>query len=339
MKESPESLLAELDQVRVRFEEQLNTVNTEQDLEALRLKFLVRKGEVAQYFSKLGTIDPEFRPRVGQKLNQLRNTLQTAFKEKKASLQRPRAGADTVDLTLPGIRRRLGSRHPLLRTLDEIKSIFISMGFSVESGPQAETDYYNFEALNIPPDHPSRDLQDTFYLSQPTHGNGEIYLLRTHTSPVQIRVLEKQRPPVRIIAPGRVFRKDTPDATHSPVFHQVEGLWVDEGVAMTDLKGVLLAFARKLFGPEAKVRFRPSFFPFTEPSAELDVWFTSRKSWLEMLGCGMVDPLVLDRLGIDSEKYTGFAFGMGVERLAMMKYGIDDIRTFFDNDVRFLHQF
>ena len=335
-----EILLTELDQIQGRFDEEIKTVDSEPSLESLRVKYLARKGEVMQYFKKLGTLDPQDRPVVGQRLNQLKKALESAVEDKKQAVSQPESKAPKVDLTLPGIRRRLGTRHPLLQTLDHIKRIFMDMGFSVASGPLAETDYYNFEALNIPPDHPSRDMQDTFYLSDPEKSNGEVYLLRTHTSPVQVHTMEAMQPPIRIIAPGRVFRKDTPDATHSPVFHQVEGLWVDEGVSMADLKGVLLAFARALLGKDdIKARFRPSFFPFTEPSAELDVWFESKNCWLEMLGCGMVDPNVFDHVGIDAEKYTGFAFGMGVERLAMMKYGIDDIRVFFDNDVRFIRQF
>jgi phenylalanyl-tRNA synthetase alpha chain len=259
-------------------------------------------------------------------LNELRKLMETALAAKSENLGgATTARAPKIDLTLPGIRRRLGVRHPMLRVLDEIKQIFVGMGFSVASGPLA--------------DHPSRDLQDTLYISHPAGPRGETYLLRTHTSPVQVHTLESQPLPIRIIAPGRVFRKDAPDATHSPVFHQVEGLWVDEGVSMADLKGVLFAFAHKLLGRDLKLRFRPSYFPFTEPSAELDVWFPSKNRWVELLGCGMVNPAVLERLGIDSEKYTGFAWGMGIERLAMRRFGIDDIRMFYDNDVRFLRQF
>jgi len=246
------------------------------------------------------------------------------------------------DPTLPGTPWPRATKHPLLQVLDEIVDIFVSMGFSVESGPEIETDYYNFEALNIPADHPSRDLQDTFYLEHP-------HLLRTHTSPVQIRAMEKRRPPVRMIAPGRCFRKDTPDATHSPIFHQVEGLWVDKGVTFAHLKGVILAFAQKLFGKDVRIRFRPSFFPFTEPSAEYDFSCIMCKGegcrvckytgWLEISGAGMVDPAVFGFVDYDPEEYTGYAFGMGVERIAMLKYQIGDIRLFYDNDLRFLSQF
>ena len=334
------ALLAELDQLQVRFDDDLKSVKTAPELEALRIKFLARKGEVTHYFKQLGTIEPSQRPQVGQRLNQLKQAIEAALEARKGSLASAQAAdAPAVDLTLPGVERRLGTRHPLLQTVDDIKRIFISMGFTVGSGPEVETDFYHFEALNTPPDHPSRDLQDTFYLSDPSGSEGTIHLLRAHTSSVQIHTMERQAPPIRMIAPGRCYRRDTPDATHSPVFHQVEGLWVDEGVTMADLKGVLHTFAQLFFGEALQIRLRPSFFPFTEPSAELDVWFESKGRWLEVLGCGMVDPAVFDRLDIDSEKYTGFAFGMGVERLAMMKYGITDLRVFFENDVRFLRQF
>ncbi len=334
-----ESLLNELDDLQHRFEAQFQTVKTAQDLEAARIQFLARKGEVQHYFKKLGELEPAHRPAVGQRLNDLRKAIETTLAAKSESLGGALTRAPKVDLTLPGIRRRLGVRHPMLQVLDEIKKIFVGMGFTVARGPLIETDFYNFEALNFPADHPSRDLQDTLYISHSAGQNGETYLLRTHTSPVQVHTLESQPLPIRIIAPGRVFRKDAPDATHSPVFHQVEGLWVDEGVSMADLKGTLFAFAHKLLGRDLKLRFRPSYFPFTEPSAELDVWFPSKKRWVELLGCGMVNPAVLERLNIDSEKYTGFAWGMGIERLAMRRFGIDDIRMFYDNDVRFLRQF
>ncbi|MDZ7268825.1 MAG: phenylalanine--tRNA ligase subunit alpha [candidate division KSB1 bacterium] len=334
-----EQLFADLDQLEARFRVALEQAANAAELEAVRVKYLARKGEITESFKILAQADPADRPRLGQRLNQLRDASAAAFAAKQAALSKPQADGPSIDLTLPGIQRRLGSRHPVLQALDEIKSIFVGMGFTVESGPLAETDYYNFEALNLPPDHPSRDLHDTFYLSDPRPGNGATYLLRTHTSPVQIHALEQKPLPIRIIAPGRCFRKDTPDATHSPVFHQVEGLWVDEGVTFADLKGVLSAFARKFFGASVKTRFRPSYFPFTEPSAELDVWFEARQAWIELLGCGMVNPIVLERLGIDTEKYTGFAFGMGVERPAMRKYGVTDLRLFYDNDVRLLRQF
>ena len=329
----------ELDQLKIRFEEEIAGVDSEIGLDALRIKYLARKGYLPQYFKKLSSLTPEDRPRIGQKLNKIKKSCEAAFASKQLEISRPQSADSPIDLTLSGIKPRLGCRHPLLRTLDDINKIFIKMGFRVESGPETENEYYNFEALNFPPNHPSRDLQDTFYLSSPGSKAEEVLLLRTHTSTVQIRTMERSAPPIRIIAPGRVFRKDTPDATHSPVFHQIEGLWVDEGVTMADLKGTLISFVKLFFEQDLDIRFRPSYFPFTEPSAEVDVWFESRNSWLEMMGCGMVDPNVLEPLEIDPEKYTGFAFGMGIERLAMIKYGIDDIRVFYDNDVRFIRQF
>jgi phenylalanyl-tRNA synthetase alpha chain len=331
----------ELAELRASIEKQIEEVADSEQAEQYRVQYLGRKGIIAQFFKRLGELSQEERPLVGEQLNTLKTLAQAKLDEKLASLA-PKDGHPAVDLTLPGIRPRLGARHPLLQVLDEIKSIFTSFGFTIESGPEIESEYYNFEALNIPADHPSRDLQDTLYLQ-----GG--FVLRTHTSPVQIRTMEKRKPPVRIIAPGRCFRKDTPDATHSPMFHQVEGLCVDEGVSFADLKGTILAFAQTLFGPSVKIRFRPSFFPFTEPSAEYDFSCVmcngsgcrvcKGTGWLEISGAGMVDPAVFGFVNIDSEKYTGYAFGMGVERIAMLKYGVEDIRTFYENDVRFLYQF
>jgi phenylalanyl-tRNA synthetase alpha chain len=344
-----DSLLAELELFQNRFADALRAAANAEALEQVRLVFLVRKGELANFFKRLGELEATERPRAGERLNQLKNAFETAFAEKSAALAKPKDEADFVDLTLPGIRRRLGARHPLLQVLDEIKSIFVSMGFSIESGPEAELDYYNFEALNLPPDHPSRDMQDTFYLDLGSAAESKRYMLRTHTSPVQIRTMEKRQPPVRIIAPGRVFRRDTPDATHSPIFHQCEGLCVDEGISFADLKGTLQTFAQKLFGPDIKIRFRPGFFPFTEPSAEYDFTCTICRGkgcrtckgtgWIEISGAGMVNPAVYRFVDYDSERYTGYAWGMGVDRLAMLKLGVEDIRMFFDNDVRFLRQF
>jgi len=343
-----ESILADLEQLQNRFDDALRAATDADALEGVRLVFLVRKGELAQFFKRLGEFDAAERPRVGERLNQLKNSFETAFAEKSAALTKPQNDGALLDLTLPGIRRLLGARHPLLQVLDEIKSIFVSMGFSIENGPEAETDYYNFEALNLPPDHPSRDMQDTFYLAVPGAEPNK-YLLRTHTSPVQIRTMEKRQPPIRIIAPGRVFRKDAPDATHSPIFHQCEGLCVDEGISFADLKGTLQSFAQKLFGSDIKIRFRPGFFPFTEPSAEYDFTCTICRGkgcrtckgtgWIEISGAGMVNPAVYHFVNYDSERYTGYAWGMGVDRIAMLKLGVEDIRMFFDNDVRFLHQF
>ncbi|MDZ7386892.1 MAG: phenylalanine--tRNA ligase subunit alpha, partial [candidate division KSB1 bacterium] len=274
--------------------------------------------------------------------NELRTEWGEALARRREELIAPESEKEEVDYTLPGLVPFIGARHPVLQVMDRIKEIFYGMGFTVEEGPEIEDDYHNFEALNVPADHPSRDLQDTFYLESP-------FLMRTHTSPVQIRTMERCRPPVRMIAPGRCYRKDTPDATHSPVFHQVEGLCVDEGVTFADLKGVVETFAKRLFGPEVRIRFRPSFFPFTEPSAEYDFScimcggkgcrVCKGTGWLEISGAGMVDPAVFRFVGYDPEKYTGYAFGMGVERIAMLMYQVDDIRLFYDNDLRFLQQF
>jgi phenylalanyl-tRNA synthetase alpha chain len=315
------------------------------ELESLRVKYLGRSGALTQILKSLGTLPAEERPLVGAAANEAKRELESLLDARLAEAleaerrrQRERA---RPDLTLPGRRPPRGSLHPLTRVRDEIVSVFMGLGFSVAEGPQIETDFYNFEALNIPRDHPARDMQDTFYLSQET-------LLRTHTSPVQIRTMRAQAPPVRIIVPGVVYRRDA-DITHSPMFHQVEGLAVDVNVTMADLKGTLELFARELFGARSKIRFRPSFFPFTEPSAEVDVVcflcggvgcrVCKQSGWLEILGSGMVHPNVLRNVGYDPEAVTGWAFGMGIERIAMLKYGVDDIRLFFENDLRFLEQF
>jgi len=309
MAESLDSILKELDALRKDFDAALEQANNAQSLEEVRIRFLGRKGLLAEYFKKMGTVSAEEKPKLGETLNSLKGECQEALERARQTLDVVEAkDGEAIDLTLPLM----------------------------------ETEYYNFEALNIPDDHPSKDLQDTFYLE-------DGLLLRTHTSPVQIRTMEKQKPPVRIIAPGRCFRKDTPDATHSPEFHQVEGLVVDKGITFAHLKGTLLAFAQKLFGPGIQVRFRPSFFPFTEPSAEYDFSCVNcgghgcrvckYSGWLEISGAGMVDPAVFGYVGYDDEAYTGFAWGMGVERIAMTKYQIDDIRHFYENDFRFLKQF
>jgi phenylalanyl-tRNA synthetase alpha chain len=290
-------------------------------------------------------LPPAERPVVGREANEAKARIESELEARRAVLERlerrVRLAADRPDLTLPGRRVVPGGLHPLTRVHDEIVDVFTGMGFAVAEGPEVELDHYNFEALNIPKDHPARDMQDTFYVG------GEI-LLRTHTSPVQIRTMERQKPPVRIICPGRVYRRDA-DITHSPMFHQVEGLAVDHGISMGDLKGTLELFARELFGPDSRIRFRPSFFPFTEPSAEVDVLcflckgggcrVCKASGWLEILGCGMVHPRILGAMGYDTEEITGWAFGMGIERVAMLRYGIDDIRLFFENDLRFLSQF
>jgi phenylalanyl-tRNA synthetase alpha chain len=315
------------------------------DLEQVRVRFLGRQGALTQLLRSLGNLSAEERPLVGAAANEAKRDLDAllearlvAAREGERRQQRERT---RPDLTLPGRRPPRGSLHPLTQVRDQIIGVFAALGFSVAEGPEIETDYYNFEALNLPPDHPARDMQDTFYFSADT-------LLRTQTSPVQIRVMEVQRPPVRTIVPGRVYRRDS-DITHSPMFHQVEGLAVDRDVSMADLKGTLERFAREMFGPGQRIRFRPSFFPFTEPSAEVDVLcfacggggcrLCKQSGWLEILGSGMVHPQVLRNVGYDPEEVTGWAFGMGIERVAMLKYGIDDIRLFFENDLRFLQQF
>jgi len=342
MAQALSDILYKLEQLKNRFVEDISQIKDNKQLEEVRIKYTGRKGELALYFGLMGRLTGDERPEAGKQLNTLKKYFQESIEEKSKKLELEGKSAKFFDVTLPGIPARIGTKHPLYQVLDEIKRIFVSLGFTIEIGPELETDYYNFKALNFPENHPSRDLQDTFYIS-------DKLLLRTHTSPVQIRTMERITPPVRMIAPGKCFRKDAPDATHSPVFHQVEGLCVDEGVTFADLKGVITAFAKKLFGSEMKIRFRPSFFPFTEPSAEYDFScmicngkgcnVCKGSGWLEISGAGMVDPAVFKFVGYESEKYTGYAFGMGVERIAMLKYGINDIRTFFENDLRFLNQF
>jgi phenylalanyl-tRNA synthetase alpha chain len=316
------------------------------ELEEVRVRFLGRQGALTQLLRSLGSLPSAERPLVGAAANEAKRELEALLEarlgEARETERAQARGQQRLDLTIPGRRPPLGAIHPLTRVHDEIVTIFAGLGFSVAEGPEIETDYYNFEALNIPSDHPARDMQDTFYLP------GGL-LLRTHTSPVQVRTMLGQRPPVRIVVPGRVHRRDIPDASHSPVFHQVEGLAVDRHVTMADLKGTLELFAREMFGPRSRIRFRPSFFPFTEPSAEVDVVcflcggegcrVCKQSGWLEILGSGMVHPQVLRNVGYDTEEVTGWAFGMGIERIAMLKYGVDDIRLFYDNDVRFLQQF
>jgi phenylalanyl-tRNA synthetase alpha chain len=336
--------LEELQRAAREAQDEITAATSKEALEQSRITFLGRKGLVTQALRSLGSLPPEVRPQFGQEANRLKKLLETHLEEahdrlKKAALQAE--AATGLDVTLPGRRLDLGRLHPITQITREICDIFIRMGFQVVEGPEIETDYYNFEALNIPKDHPARDMQDTFYIS-------DNIVLRTHTSPMQVRVMEQQQPPVRIIAPGKTFRRDS-DLTHTPMFHQVEGLLVDKNISFADLKGVLTAFVHEMFGPEVSLRFRPSFFPFTEPSAEVDIQCVicrgtgcrvcSQTGWLEILGSGMVDPEVFGFVNYDPEVYTGFAFGMGIERIAMLKFGIDDLRLFFDNDLRFLKQF
>ena len=330
-----------IEKLRNKFNSDLSEIDSLLQLNKIKMQYMSRKGEIAQIFDRLKDVPAEERPLIGKNLNELKNYISSELDKLLGQLNKDSSQV-RLDLTLPGRRPFVGRKHPLTKTLDEIKSIFYGMGFTVEDGPEIETDYYCFEALNIPKNHPARDMQDTLYIT-------EDIVLRTHTSPVQVRVMEKTQPPVRIIAPGRVYRRDTPDASHSPFFHQVEGLVVDEGISFADLKGVITAFAHKMFGSDIKVRFRPSFFPFTEPSAEYDFMcifcrgegcrVCKNTGWVEISGAGMVDPNVFKFVNYDSEKYTGYAFGMGIDRIAMLKYGIYDIRLFFENDFRFLEQF
>ncbi len=295
--------------------------------------FLGKKGEVNLLLKSLGSMEPEIRKEAGKLLNILKSDIESYYLKLTSSLTKianqEKLAKDKVDISLPGLQSKKGSLHPVSRTIRDICSFFERMGFDIEAGPEAEVDYYNFEALNVPEDHPAKDMHDTFYLNN----SG---LLRTHTSPVQIRTMEKSEAPHRIICPGKVYRKDS-DLTHTPMFHQIEGLVVEEGASFSQLKGLLNDFLEDFFGEAVELRFRPSYFPFTEPSAEADIRWN--KNWLEVLGCGMVHPNVLEGVGVDTNKYTGFAFGLGVERMAMLKYDIPDLRAFFENDIRFLDQF
>jgi phenylalanyl-tRNA synthetase alpha chain len=323
-----------------------NSVSNLKDIEKIKVEYLGRKGLVTLLLRRLGELSTQERPKIGQLLNQTKREIEELLKIKIIEIEKleknKKLKEESIDVTLPGKKSDRGTIHPINLVLKKTEEIFLSIGFKIEEGPEVELDYYNFEALNIPKDHPARDDQDSFYL------NREI-LLRTHTSPVEIRVMEKQQPPVRIIATGKCYRRDAADSTHSPMFHQVEGLAVDKDITFGDLKGVLTVFVHRMFGEDRKVRFRPGYFPFTEPSAEVDVSCLlchgkgcracGYSGWLEIMGAGMTDPAVFNMVGYDPEKYSGFAFGMGVERIAMLKYGINDIRLFFENDLRFLKQF
>lgn len=321
----------------------LESCQSAQDLESLRVKYLGKKGLVTGVLRGLGDLEPEQRKEVGQRANAVRQEIEGLIEEKKSALGGvAKPGAKLVDYTLPGKRYPTGRLHPINQTFEELIDIFHGMGFEVALGPEIETDHYNFAALNFPPDHPARDMQDTFYLS-------DDLVMRTHTTPVQVREFEKRKPPVRIIAPGRTYRQEAISARAYCVFHQLDGFYADHDVTFADLKGVLTAFAVTYFGDSVKLRFRPSFFPFTEPSAEVDVTcflcggkgcrICKEEGWLEILGCGMIDPNVFKSVGYDPEVYSGYAFGIGIERIAMLKHKIDDIRLFFNNDIRFLNQF
>ncbi len=335
-----------IQEIESRVFQELGTLKESAALEELRVRVLGRKGELTGLLRSLGQAPAEERPKLGQLVNAAREKLEQAIEERagqlKGAAKETRLKAESIDVTLPGKTRSAGSLHPMYLVQDQLLSIFTGMGFEVVEGPEVEFDHYNFELLNLPKNHPARDAQDTFYIDD------EI-VLRTHTSPVQARVMTTRKPPIRIVCPGRVYRVDECDATHSPVFHQLEGLVVAEGISMGDLKGTLDLFARKLYGENIRTRFRPSFFPFTEPSAEFDVSCAAcggagcrickGSGWIEVLGCGMVNPKVLDMCGIDSRRYTGFAFGMGIERLTILKYNVPDMRYFYENDLRFLAQF
>ncbi len=321
------------------------SIETEEDLESFRIRYLGRKsGHVTDLFKQISSVPPAERKEFGQRVNALKQLAETRIESARERLQQEQ---DTqrldIDLSMPGRKPRRGTIHPLSQTLDGIRSIFESFGFGVAYGPEIEDDWHNFSALNFPPDHPARDMQDTFFIEAPSDDDGGI-VLRTHTSPVQIRVMEEEKPPIRVIVPGRVYRNESLSYKSFCLFNQVEGLYVDEGVTFADLKQMLHLFARAMFGDDVRMRFRASYFPFTEPSAEADIWWENPDhpdggAWLEILGCGMVDPNVLANVGIDPERYTGYAFGMGVDRIAMLRYGIDDIRILYENDLRFLRQF
>ena len=336
-------IIDQITSVSAEFDKDLSSVNVLKELEVLRIKYLSRNGIVSGLFEKLKDVPKEEKPAVGNKLNALRTYITDNFNLLKIKLEEEGStGVPKIDLTLPGFQRPIGSKHILTQTLDEIKSIFKGMGFSTFEGPELESDYYNFGALNFAPDHPARDMQDTFFISKD-------FLLRTHTSPVQVRVMKNYKPPIRAIMPGRVYRSEAVNARSYCMFHQVEGLVIDTDITFAELKGTLVFFARQFYGNDLKYRFRASFFPFTEPSAEMDITcyicggkgckICKHTGWLEILGCGMVDPNVLINCSIDPEIYTGYAFGMGIERTTMLKYNVQDIRLFFENDYRFLKQF
>ncbi|HKL24965.1 MAG TPA: phenylalanine--tRNA ligase subunit alpha [Desulfuromonadales bacterium] len=334
--------LAEIEQTAT---EVARTLSSEAELQQEKARFLGRKGELTAIMKGMGRLSAEERPQVGALANQVKERIEALFGRRQEELRRQeldrRLSTEKIDVTLPGRRSRMGSKHPITKITEEIIDIFASLGFGVAEGPEVEKDFYNFEALNIPKDHPARDMQDTFYISDEV-------VLRTHTSPVQIRTMLQQPPPVRVIAPGTVYRRDS-DLTHSPMFHQVEGFLVDRDITFGDLKGILTTFVDECFGKGTGVRFRPSFFPFTEPSAEVDIACVicggsgcrvcKQSGWLEILGSGMIDPEVFKAVGYDPQVYSGFAFGMGLERIAMLKYGVNDLRLFFENDLRFLQQF
>lgn len=335
-----------LDDIKQNAIDELKNIKDDIQVEDIKVKYLGKKGELTKILRGMKDLSKEERPVIGKLANEIRNTLESAIEETSSKIKKlkreSKLESEVIDITMPGRKQVIGKRHPLEQTLEEMKQIFISMGFSIEDGPEVEKDYYNFEALNIPKNHPARGEQDTFYIN-------DNVVLRTQTSPTQIRTMEKQKPPIKMISPGKVYRSDAVDATHSPIFYQMEGLVVDKGITFANLKGTLELFAKKMFGSEMKTKFRPHHFPFTEPSAEMDATcfvcngkgckVCKGEGWIELLGCGMVHPQVLRNCGIDPEVYSGFAFGMGVDRMVMLKYGIDDIRNMYESDMRFLNQF
>jgi phenylalanyl-tRNA synthetase alpha chain len=345
------STTSTIDDVRQQFDRDLASAASEGDLRAVRDRYLARKGGLVSSLLKAVAAAPaDERPVLGQQANSLKVDIERRIAERLQELEATRAPAGSVDVTLPGRPVPLGRRHPLTIVRDRVEDIFTRMGFEIVEGPELEDDYHNFEALNMPSEHPARDMQDTLYLAAPVPGLGRpATLLRTHTSGMQIRYMETHQPPVRILSPGRVYRRDNLDLTHTPMFSQFEGLVVDERISLADLKGTLFTFAREMFGADIRARFRPSFFPYTEPSAELDIScircggsgcaVCKQSGWLEILGSGMVHPAVFEAVGYDPERYSGFAFGMGIERVAMLKYDVGDIRLFYENDLRFLEQF
>ena len=358
-KQTSDQVVKKLHDLGVEFDQQLAGAATEYDIRQVKAAFLGKQGHLSAILKSLGSVSAEERPVIGREANLLKERLETAFKSALENLQKKSQAArlqqESLDPTLPGIHYSPGSLHPITQVMQEIESLFHRMGFEICVGPEVETEYYNFEALNIPADHPARDMQDTFYLSKTGKAGSSTFLLRTHTSPVQIHVMKKRPPPIQMIAPGPVYRRDS-DVTHTPLFHQIEGLLVDKHITFAHLKGVLEVFLHEFFGPEIAVRFRPSYFPFTEPSAEVDISCVmcpehrsngagvgcrvcQQTGWLEVMGCGMVHPAVFRAVDYDPEEWSGFAFGMGIERLAMLRYRISDIRLFYENDWRFLEQF
>lgn len=337
---------AQIEQIKKSFHEKLEKLSTSEELEKLRVEYLGKKGEFTQILRSMGSLTAEERPQMGKLVNEAKAELEDKINELKTSLKEKKINeklkSEIIDISLPGDKTPMGGKHPLMITMENIEQIFLEMGFTIEEGPEVELDYYNFEALNIPKDHPARGEQDTFYIN-------DSVVLRTQTSPVQIRTIEQQKPPIKMISPGKVYRSDDVDATHSPIFYQIEGLVIDKGITFGDLKGTLEQFVKKLYGDNIQTKFRPHHFPFTEPSAEMDgTCFVCNgegckvckgEGWMELLGCGMVHPEVLRKGGIDPEVYSGFAFGFGLDRMTMQKFGIEDIRLLYESDMRFLKQF